>query len=531
MNQLSTAFVGTGHLVRLALRRDRIRLPMWLVSLAVVLGVSARAVSDFYDTPVKLAGYAATIESSGVARLFGGRPYDVDTLGGVLAYELTAVAGIVTALMAIFVVVRHTRSEEESGHAELVRSAVTGRQAATAAALTVSVGACVVAGLAVAGGLVVAGVGARPALIFGAGLAGAGLVFTGVAAVAAQVASTARAAIGLSIGVLLTFFVLRGVGAMWEHWLGWLSPLAWQDEVRAFSDAPRPWPLLGSVASAVALLGLAAWLATRRDFGAGLARPRTGRPRAPQWLSGPVGLAFHQQRGLWIAWSVGLFLLAVVFGAVGEEVRTMAQSNPQVADLVLSSTDDVVVGFLSFVTSFLAVVVAAYAVVSALRLRRSEETGQVANVVATAVSRTRWQLGAMAVTAGCATAGMFLTGLGISAAHAVVSGDTSQFWPVLGAAATALPAVLLLAALTFAVHGWWPRWTLVAWVPVAWAFIQAYLGVLLAFPRPLQLLSPFEHLPVVPAEPFSATEPLVMFALAVALAALAVVGLRRRDLG
>ena len=33
---MSTAFIGTRHLIRLILRRDRIRLPIWIVSLTAV---------------------------------------------------------------------------------------------------------------------------------------------------------------------------------------------------------------------------------------------------------------------------------------------------------------------------------------------------------------------------------------------------------------------------------------------------------------------------------------------------------------
>ena len=46
-----TAFTGTWQLVRLILRRDRIRLPIWIVALTAVTGLSASAVISVYGTP------------------------------------------------------------------------------------------------------------------------------------------------------------------------------------------------------------------------------------------------------------------------------------------------------------------------------------------------------------------------------------------------------------------------------------------------------------------------------------------------
>jgi ABC-2 type transport system permease protein len=53
---VSSPFVGTRHLARLMLRRDRLRLPLWLVGLG---GVIAAAPCPVLSThPEKIAGYA-----------------------------------------------------------------------------------------------------------------------------------------------------------------------------------------------------------------------------------------------------------------------------------------------------------------------------------------------------------------------------------------------------------------------------------------------------------------------------------------
>ena len=90
---------------------------------------------------------------------------------------------------------------------ELVGSTVVGRPAPLAAAADVAAAANLVAGPAVCRGAVASGENSPVRCAFGLGLAGGGLVFAGVAAVAAQLTETARAANTLAVGALGAAFI------------------------------------------------------------------------------------------------------------------------------------------------------------------------------------------------------------------------------------------------------------------------------------------------------------------------------------
>ena len=66
--------------------------------------------------------------------MMSGPGYGLDdyTLGAMITNEMVLWLAVPAAMMSIFLVVRHTRAEEETGRAELVRSAV-GRPACGAA--------------------------------------------------------------------------------------------------------------------------------------------------------------------------------------------------------------------------------------------------------------------------------------------------------------------------------------------------------------------------------------------------------------
>src|SRR5918998_710985 len=144
---MTSSFVGTRHMIRLILRRDRVRLPLWLVGLGGVIAISALAIPPIYDTPEKIAGYASAVGTSPVSYLMSGRQAGIDTLGGIVANEISQVAQLGVCLMVMFVVVRHTQAEEETGRAELLRSTVLGRHATTLAGLLYGVSAALAIGI------------------------------------------------------------------------------------------------------------------------------------------------------------------------------------------------------------------------------------------------------------------------------------------------------------------------------------------------------------------------------------------------
>lgn len=524
-----TQFAGTGALVRLILRRDRIRLPVWLVAVLGLVYASAAAVQDLYPTVADRAAYAATIGSSPASIAFSGPPVALDTLGGVTVFEVNQSSMIIVGLMAVFLVVRHTRGEEEAGRAELVRAAPVGAYAPVAAAILVVGGTCLVVGVGVAGILLGLGLPPGGSLVYGASLGAIGLVFTAVAACAAQVSEHPRGALGLAGAVLAVSFVVRAAGDVSGSALIWLSPIGWSQAVHAFGG-DRWAPLLLSAALALALASLSVVLLWRRDLGAGLLPPRPGPARAPRLLLTGPGLAIRLQRGTLLGWSAGLFLGGLTVGSVSGEVRELAEGNEQLAE-VFGGSGNIVNAFLATVLLVLALLATGNTVSSVLRLRAEENTGRAELLLATGLSRWRWAGQALLVTALGTASVMAAGGLGLGLAHAAVTADPTQVLKLLGYALSFLPAVLVVAGIATLLLGWVPRASLAAWAVLGGCFVIGWLGPLLDIPDVVTRLSPFSHVPAVPLEALDATPLLVLTGLAAALTIAGLLGLRRRDLG
>lgn len=523
------ALVGTGQLVRLILRRDRVRLPLWVLAVLGIVAASASAVQGLYDTPRSRAGYALTAQSP-AAIVLSGPPEALDTVGGITVFEINLTSAVGVALMATFLTVRHTRAEEETGRTELLSAGVLGRHAPLAATLLVVGAASLLLGLLIGGALVGLGLPVPGALVFGAGVAALGLFFTGVAAVAAQLSEHARTATGMALAVLGVAWAVRSFGDVRGNGWSWASPVGWVQAVRPFGDE-RGWPLLLPLAGAGLLVVLAVGLERRRDLGAGLLATRAGAPRASRWLSSVPGLAWRQQGLTVFWWSVGLLLMGMLFGAFGDDITRILDDNP---DLVPAfgpgAEDDLVAAYFGTILVILALVAACFTVSSVHRMYGEEGTGRAEIVLSTPTSRTRWQLGWLGVAAVGTVLVLLATGVGVALSDAVVSGTAERFGTTLAATLAYLPAVTVIGGLAAALHGWLPRLSVLAWVVLAGCFVISWLGGLLGLPDRVMNLSPFTLTPRMPLEEMDWPAVAGLTVVAVALLVVAVVGFRRRDI-
>jgi ABC-2 type transport system permease protein len=490
---------GTAALVRLALRRDRWLIPAWVGFFVAIATFSATATVDLYPDESSRIAAANTINSTAALVALYGPIYDPTSLGALAMIKMTAVYAALLSVLMVILVVRHTRAEEETGRLELVGAGVVGRAAPLAAALLVVGGASALMGLLAAAGLAGAGLPISGSLVFGAGWAATGLCFAAVAAVAAQATTGGRAANGLGFMVIALAYMARAIGDLAEAgpgWLSWLSPIGWNQQIRAF--AGDRWSVLVLPLAATALLMPASFaLRRRRDLGSGLLRDQPG--PAVGRLSSPIGLAWRLQRPLLLAWTAGSALLAFVMGSIAHNVAGLLDS-PGMAKIIqqLGGEQGLTDAFLAAELGLFSTIVAAYGISAVARLGTEESAGHAEAVLATASPRIPWAashwLLALAGVAWLLLVAGVTTGLG----HALAVGDSSQVLRITVAALARIPAAWVLVGLVVAVWGVWPHATAVGWGAYAAFIVVAEFGQLWGLPRWVMDFSPFTHSPVLP---------------------------------
>jgi ABC-2 type transport system permease protein len=438
--------------------------------------------------------------------------------------------------MSIFIVIRHTRADEETGRLELVGSAAVGRHAALAAAVAIAVGANAGLVLLITAGLIALGLPAAGSLSLAAAIAGCGLVFTAAAAAAAQLAGTARSARGVAISVLGVCYLLRAAGdsagTSGPRWLSWLSPVGWAELIRSFGDI-RWWVLILPLATALILAGAAGLLAARRDYGAGLLPQRPGPPQAAPSLRSPLALAWRLHRGTLAGWIIGALVYGAVVGSAATGIGGLVGSGEVRRIMIkLGGQAAVTNAYLAAIISFTGLIAAGYAISAVLRLR-SEETAERADpVLATGTGRIRWGLGHLLIAAAGAALVLASMGLGTGLGYGLRAGDVAGQLPrLLGAALAQLPAVLVLAGVAVALFGLIPRASVAGgWSALGVVVLLLFLGASLQLSHWVPDISPFTHLPKLPGGTVSAAPLAWLAVIAIGLAALGLAGLRRRDI-
>lgn len=531
-----TALTGTGPLIRLILRLDRLRLSIWVLVLGVVPVSVASAFQGLYDTQAARDELAATVSSNPAFTALLGPLYD-SSIGALTAWRIGTLGAFAVGLMAVLTVIRHTRDDEESGRRELLGSTVVGRHAPLASALIVATGAGVAIGVVIAVGLMGMGLPAAGSIAYAVGWASVALTFAAVGALAAQLTQAGSTARGVGVGIIGSFFLMRMAGDASEAnglgWLSWLSPIGWFSRLRPFAD--EQWWILALWFGFTAAVGaVAIVVSSRRDVGEGAIPPRPGPARAPASLGSAAGLAWRLQRGSLLGWAVGLAAMGAVWGAAADGITDLLDENPQLAQIfeqLGGGTQTLTDTFFSAAAWMMALVAAAYSIRSVLKLRGEEDELLSEHVLATATPRGRYAWSHLVFGIVGPALILALSAVVAGLTYGSIVGDIGGQVPrVLVAAMAQVPAVWVITGATMALYGLVPRLSPISWGVLGATLLLGLLGQILEFPQWSLDLSPFTHVPMIPADDFVLAPFLVLTAIAAGLVVSGLVGFRGRDI-
>ncbi|MGV0789758.1 ABC transporter [Mycolicibacterium sp. XJ2] len=520
----SNAWTGTADLLRLVLRRDRLRLSVWVGVLTMLMAYAPAAMELAYPeeaqrlTRVDLLKTPAGMMMGGP--MFGRNETD---LGAMIANEMMLTLIVATSILAILTVIRHTRTEEESGAAELVLSSVVGRYARTAAALILVGVVNVVLAVTMTLAMAASGFSLIDTAAMCLGVTGVAMLFGSVAAVTAQLWRQARTASGAAMAVLAVAAVVRGIGDVIDNSgsaLSWFSPIAWAQQMRAFVDL-RWWPYALLILLTAALIALAVLLEGRRQYDDGVI-PSTGEHPDARPIRGVLGLHLILQRGQTVGWTIGLFLGGLAFGSMTKSLLDAAETNEVIRLMMAQQGAD---GVYTTMTQFLAAAASAYVVAAVLRVHTDEGNGLGEAVLAGAVSRWRWLTTAVVSALLGSAVLMFAAGLGNGLGAGLTIGEPNTVLRLTLAGLAFVPALAVMASVAAVAVA--VRRPVLGWLAVAFVVTALYLGPLLRLPQWLIDLSPIGRT-TAPID-YSVTTLVVLTVVAAALTWVAGLLYRRRD--
>lgn len=547
MNRLSTArharmsssraLSGTTALLTAMLRFSRRSIIWWTLGCAGFLFYIIRAMNVVFADPQALQARASLMGMPAGAMLSGpGYGIENYTLPVMMANELLGAFAVAIAIMGLRLAIRHTRADEESGRADLLRSLPVARLAPLSAAVIVVLIAVTLVSSAMFVMLLIAGFQVLGSLLFAAGLLGVGAVFGAVGVLCAQLSASTRTASSLAGALLGLAYLMRAVGDASQRGgstLSWLSPIGWAQQTRAYVD-DTGWPLLLFVALFTVLTAAAYLLQMRREVDAGLLPQRKGRGSAGIWLRGVGGLYLRLDRGRIIGWGISVFAGAAMIGTLAQPMANAFRDIPALQSLLKAqpdaAVDHLVLAAMGMFLALLGMVGGIYAVQSTHHLRLDEAGGRTALMLCGPVSRMRIIVEHLLVSFfGCAVMAL-LAGLGLGLG---AQGGVSQ--PIVGTCILAslayLPITACWLALSTLSYGI-GRGGLAPWLLLVACMVIGIYGALLNIPQQLMDLEPYTSLNALGIVQDGASAiALFWYSLAaVVLCALAMAAFRRRDL-
>ncbi|MCL5459218.1 ABC transporter permease [Loigolactobacillus coryniformis] len=503
----NTNYAKTGFLLRVYLRRDWLKIMLWLIGVVGLMAGAAGKFDTLYGSSKAMNSIITTLRTPAMVSLLGPftaeKPY---TVASVYAAEMMVFMGLFVAIMNIYFAIHATRTDEESGVAELVRARATGRNASLTAAILELVLINLIAGVLEAVGLQVSGmsgINAAGNWLFGFSLAAFGLMFGAFSLLAAQLASSSRSATILSYLILGLLFVARMVTDIQNTDLTWWTIYGWIEKLDIYGQ--NIWWPVGLMLILIGLVGgMAITLGATRDVGAGLLPQRAGRSRASSLLRGPLTLIARLERTSTIIWLVALFILGATYGSIFGTAGDLMKTNPTMAKLigttaVTQANRAIVLAFANKLVIIFVVLATVPGLITLFRLNRDERNGYFEQLHAKAVSRGHLYISIVAFGLVSAVVALLLGVLGMYVAGAASMGDealaVSRFMRAFWGYAPALIVTFGIAAL---LAGLVSKLQNIAWAIPVYGLISLYLGPLLDFPKWATRISPYGWVNQVP---------------------------------
>lgn len=523
---------GLARMIQLGRQSSLKTLLAWTLSLIALALMTAGSLRASYPTAEKLKTYSESVGSGEAVAALNGRIAGLDTFGGVFANEFAFMANLAIPLLAITLMSRFTRQDEESGRAELLYAGPIGRYTPIAAALIITLSTLAVVSTGVFLSLI--SFGAEPAASFWYCLSlwALGSFFAGISAVFAQIFESSRAVLGASFAIVLLGLAVRAMGATSspEHLAEWFSPFGWSDRVAPFGDLQVA-PLALFVVAFACLTCLAIYLRSQRDAGGALFMSRPGKAHATPAMKNPLGLALLLRRGSMIGWAVGVGAFMLLYGALIDVIEKAIMSNPDMVEIYgADGANSVLDGVVAMFLMVFAMLVAGYGIAASGPMRNAENTGVLETQLAAPQSRRTWWLAQMAATTISAAIVGVVGAAALAGGMAATTGDSDRAWSTFTGAAWQLPAIVLFVALALAVTGIKRSWMPAVWSVFGVSAVLGLMGPMLKLPDNIVDYSPLLAVGKVPAESGNWTAAIIISGLALVAAALGFRTFTRRDI-
>ena len=556
-------FVNTLKLTRFMLNREKATSTAWVLALTLMSAMFVRLFAFVTPTALDRAQIMTIAENPAVLLIsgplhphYGPSLTDASVVFNTFMMVLFAVT---VGVMNIFLVVRHTRVDEELGRYEVLRSLPCGRLSTiNAVMLSVLVINSVMTILLTLSIWISLNIGDSyatfgSALLWGVNMGVIGMLFAAAAALFSQLSATSRGALSYSFMLLAFFYLLRGMADSSPTEmgvLGYISPLGLISRTWVFIE--NSWlPVFVNVAIAGIFTALAYKICAIRDIDQGLIPARSGKPYGGKLLSSPLGLNFRLLRRSMVVWLIIMFVFMAAAGTALEDVESFVAGNEMYQELMLEHLGllgyveglneeeilasiqaalatrgmNVTQAYSIFIIRMMALVAAIPMLTFMLKAKAEEKAIRTELIVATATHKTSYLSGFVIITFVLAVLMQIVQAFGLSL---MADPEQMPFGVILQYTLSFIPFLWVMGGLTALLVGLLPKYTWLVWAYYGFTFFLLMYGGI--FPDWVQRFTPLSWTSGVLAGDIGWSALLVLTVISISLAVLGILCYRKRDI-
>jgi len=535
------------------LRRERVIATIWIIILVLFSVALAPGMEEMFIDQAARDQVIAIYDNPIMVSMMG--PVYGNTTGAMYSAMMLLWYMLAVAIMNIFLVVRHTRADEEHGRTEVVRSLPVGKLANINAVMITALIINTILAIATGLGMAVTQVetmGFAGCMLYGITSGATGLVFAAITAVFCQLSQSSGGAVGLSFLTVGGAYMLRAMGDIDKsvEFLSLISPLGLPLRTKIFT-ADESWlPVLILLLEVVIISALAYKLNSMRDLGQGFIPAKPGKKEAAKSMLSPFGLSFRLLRKMLIIWLITMFCAGASYGTVigdiGSYVSNMpaylemvglppevieALSDEQMEEIAEEYADMITEYFGVFITGMMTLISLIPVLLVVLRLRSEERDGRVEHVISRAVSRGKYFCGYITIAYVLSVFTQLFTAVGLYAVAATAEKNPFTIDGLIIAYMSYLPAIWVMLGFAVLLIGIFPKATGVLWGYYGFVCFVMFLGSMPdLLPKWLTSLSPMKHIPQIPLEEMNWVPIIILTIIALALTTIGFFGYKQRDM-
>ncbi|NGY80412.1 hypothetical protein F6Y02_40735 (plasmid) [Bacillus megaterium] len=310
----------------------------------------------------------------------------------------------------------------------------------------------------------------------------------------------------------------------------WFNPLGWSYLVNVYiSDS---WlPIVIAFVASIVFIAVSYLLEQVRDMGAGYLPERAGHAHAKEHMLSLPGLVLRLQKIFIIGWLFALFICGAMYGSIFGDMDDFASENEIMKQMFLHNSDYTIQEqFMSVLFVILSLLTTIFIVGSLMRLVNEEKKGRWDQLYATKLSRTKFYWYHMIIASILGVVGQFSAILGLYLAQRSVMETPLSFWEITKAGIVWIPAIFFFIGILSVLIGWLPRFTMIIWAYLIFAFFISYFGQMMEIPKFVTNLDVFSYIPKIPIEEWKWGAIIFIKLLALFIIVIGFIGYKKRDL-